>query len=97
MIIGRSRRENRLLERGLGGGKGKRSTQLSLAVWISVSGSASRGMVKAERYPSAAAKRVSFWLGSSEGRGKLATCLTQAVGPSSVCVSEGEYLKKAGL
>ena len=89
------------MERGLGGGKGKRSTQLSLAVWISVSSSASRGMAKAERYPSAAATRavwrVSFWLGSSEGRGKLATCLTQAVGPSSVCVSEGENLKKAEL
>ena len=38
--------EKRLLERGLGGGRGKRRTQLSRAGWTSVSGSASSGMVK---------------------------------------------------
>ena len=50
--------EKRLLERGLGGGRGKRRTQLSRAGWTSVSGSASSGMVKGERYPSAAAARA---------------------------------------
>ena len=58
-------------------------------------------MVKVERYPSAAAARalmrVSDWLGSKEGRGKLATCLTQAVGPSFAGASGEENLKNAEL
>ena len=40
------------------GWKGKRKTQLSRAGWTSVSGSASSGIVKGERYPSAAAARA---------------------------------------
>ena len=58
-------------------------------------------MVKGERYPSAAAARalvrVSDWLESKEGRGKLATCLTQAVGPSEADASGEENLKNAEL
>ena len=41
--------------------------------------------------------RVSDWLGSNEGKGKLATCLTQAVGPSLVGASGEENLKNAEL
>ena len=42
----------------IGGWEGKRRTQLSRAGCTSVSGSASSGMVKGERYPSAAAARA---------------------------------------